>query len=149
MPLVHLKTKRLEYKFSIESKYTFVSGDSGTGKTTLYELVAAYAKNNSVASCLGYDKLIADKSIHFYNLQDLKEYIIFLDESSSLLQKEDLLTKLELLGNYFVIFSRDELLRLKKSATSTILEMEASGKFHTLVSKDSGKTRNNPSMIHV
>lgn len=40
MPLVHLKTKRVEYKFEIRDKYTIIKGDSGSGKTTLYELVS-------------------------------------------------------------------------------------------------------------
>ena len=35
MPLIHLKTKRLEYKFEITQKYNLIIGDSGKGKTTL------------------------------------------------------------------------------------------------------------------
>ena len=39
MPLVHIKTNRLEYKFEIDGKYTIIQGDSGTGKTTFNDLV--------------------------------------------------------------------------------------------------------------
>ena len=36
MPSVKIKTNRVSYEFDITYKYTLVSGDSGVGKTTLF-----------------------------------------------------------------------------------------------------------------
>lgn len=137
MPSVKIKANRVSYEFDINYKYTLVSGDSGVGKTTLFNAVAMYAKDPTAVTCLGYDKLTTDTSIRIEELQELTGYIIFLDESSILLHKYDSVSLLEHSNNYFVILCRDVTLGYKSVALDAVMQMKASGKYHTLVPKHS------------
>lgn len=46
---VTVKTRRLQYKFSVERNITVLRGDSATGKTTLIEMIAEYQQNGEAS----------------------------------------------------------------------------------------------------
>lgn len=135
MPSVKIKTNRVSYDLNITYKYTLISGDSGVGKTVLFNTVALYAKDHTAVTCLGYDKLTTDTCIRIEELQELVGYIIFLDESSLLLHKYDSASLLEHSNNYFVIMCRDVTLGYKSVPLGAVMQMKSSGKYHTLVPK--------------
>lgn len=135
MPLVHIKTARLEYRFEINGKYTIIQGDSGTGKTTFYSLVSAmYNEPKSVQNISG-ELLVpvgidADESV-------LKKYegkILVLDENCTLFKKYNIATLFKDSKNYFIIINRSiETLGYLPIHVDNIFYMKTSGKFHTLV----------------
>lgn len=81
----HLEISDVNYSYSIDvrSKYTFIIGDSGSGKSHLCDLVRRYNDTvNAVKS--NYSKIV--DATDFRNLLSFEEYdeeyIIFLDEDS-------------------------------------------------------------------
>ena len=131
MPEVHLKTRRCEYEFTITQKYNLLIGDSGTGKTELVNIVETYDLDNSAVQCSGYRLLKTDRRLSIDDLYALKDYIIFLDESSPLLHRKDAATILENSKNYFIIISRDVTLGFKSVSLDCIYKMKTSGQYHT------------------
>ncbi|KSV58740.1 hypothetical protein [Acetivibrio ethanolgignens] len=134
MPLVHIKTNRLEYKFEINGKYTVVQGDSGTGKTTFYDLVMAmFVENMAVQNLSGVQLIpvgiVSDASV----LQKYTGAILVLDECCSLFKEYDVATLFKESNNYFVIINRDvESLGYLPIQVDNIFRVKSSGKFHTL-----------------
>ena len=57
MPLIHLKTRRLEYKFEITQKYNLIIGDSGKGKTTLVNVLKELLDEPSAGTLDGYKQI--------------------------------------------------------------------------------------------
>lgn len=131
MPEVHLKTRRCEYEFTITQKYNLLIGDSGTGKTELVNIVETYDLDNSAVQCSGYRLLKTDRRLSIDDLYTLKDYIIFLDESSPLLHRKDASTILENSKNYFIIISRDVTLGFKSVSLDCVYKMKTSGQYHT------------------
>lgn len=41
---IRVSNRRLDYRFEVHRNITVVRGDSGTGKTTLYEMIADYTR---------------------------------------------------------------------------------------------------------
>lgn len=131
--LVQIKTRKLEYKFEIFEKYNIILGESGIGKTTLYELVAA---GKSVSNIICDKQLVAlpTNAIN-YHLEDYNDCIIFMDENCGLLRKHGFEKELKNSNNYFVIISRKLNFDSLPISTNAIYDMKSSGKFHTLVHK--------------
>lgn len=131
MPLVHISTRRLEYKFEISQKYNLLIGDSGSGKTKLVDMVYAFSKDRSAIQCHSYDKLLTDRNLSVEDLASLEDYIVFLDEDSHILHRSDASKLLEMSHNYFVIICRDTTLGFKSMCKDCVFELKASGKYHT------------------
>lgn len=135
MPLVHIKTKRLEYKFELERKFNFILGDSGTGKTTLVTLVEEYGVNKRNVQISGYAKLVALPSISFEStLSSYKDYIIFIDEDNPALRRKDIAALLQDSNNYFVIVTRHQKFGYLPVDGRSFYRIKTSGSFHTLES---------------
>lgn len=132
MPLVHLKTKRLEYKFEITQKYNLIIGDSGNGKTTLVNTLHSLLEESYSGTLDGYKKIKTSRDLRIKDLEDLENYIFFIDEFSKLLSLPDIASIMENSHNYFVIISRDETLGFKSISLDCVYIMHTSGKFHDL-----------------
>lgn len=133
MPFVHLKTKRLEYQFEIKHKYNLIKGDSGTGKTTLHELISAYNSTPNAVNCLGYNKLYAwPVNASHLELLDHNDDIIIIDEDALILHRHDIASLLSNSNNYFLIINRDTKFSYLPISLDSIFTMKSSGKFHTL-----------------
>ena len=134
MPLIHLKTRRVEYKFEIHGKYSVIQGDSGVGKTTFYDLVEAMFSDARAVQNLSGVKLIPIGRVA--SLGVLSEYvgaIFVVDEFSSLYKEPKFARYLQESENYFIFINRDEvMLGYLPLPVESIYEMNASGKFHTL-----------------
>lgn len=131
MPLVHISTRRLEYKFEISQKYNLLIGDSGSGKTKLVDMVYAFSKDRSAIQCYSYDKLLTDRNLSIEDLVSLEDYIVFLDEDSPILHRADVSKLLEMSQNYFVIICRDISLGFKSISLDCVFKLKTSGKYHT------------------
>lgn len=116
---------RVRYEFELERKITIIKGNSGTGKTTLYELVydlkrqrqsfikcnyenrvMALTEENWKSEIIKYENrfLFVDEGLHFVNTVEFAEYV----------QKS---------GNYFVIISRSGRLKWLPYSVNSIFEI--------------------------
>ena len=132
MPLVHLKTRNIEYKFQITDKYSIIKGDSGSGKTTLYNLAVSLTAGNVVQN--GSDAVVAAVPVDFdsFNLGRYEGAVLIIDEDNTLFKKPDVASILESSHNYFILIIRKLKLGYLPINTESVFKIVESGKFHTL-----------------
>lgn len=135
MPLVHIETNRLEYKFNVVSKYTVIKGDSATGKTTFYELVETMNINPATVRNLGDLKVFAVPTLFDnFRIENYENYVLVVDEECSLFKRKDVPSILKNSNNYFIIINRSLKINLAflHDNDHYFYTMKTSGKFHTL-----------------
>lgn len=123
------------FEFTVRRNITIVRGDSGTGKTTLYDMVADYTRlgDNSGVTVQCERPCVALTDIDWRNqLADIAGSIVFIDEGMEDLPTEDFARAVRDSDNYYVIFTRSELPCLPYSVNE-IYRIKTSGKFHSLV----------------
>lgn len=133
---VKISSKRLEYEFDIYNKYTVLQGDSGTGKTTLCDLIAEHISGNQGIT------IQSDTEVHLcngeymesrYMLMRVKKALIVIDEFYPILHQHDIASILQNSDNYFLIITRDaSRLDYLPISVENILEVHSSGKYHVL-----------------
>lgn len=131
---VKISDKRVKYSFELLRNITVVRGNSGTGKTTLFDMISAYARLKDKSSVqLSCDKecvvLRADTDWKVM-LQNYKDSIVFIDEESEYLSSREFAEAIKHTDNYYVIFTRENLHNLPYSVDE-IYEIHTSGKQHT------------------
>lgn len=133
MPLVHIKTNRLEYKFNIVGKYTVIKGDSGTGKTTFYDLVTAMNQSPASVQNLCDAKVIAVPAIFDdFKIENYNNCIFVLDEDCTLFRKSNVASFFRKSNNYFIIINRSLKINYLPIHVDNVFKIKTSGKFHTL-----------------
>lgn len=121
------------FRFEVRRNVTIVRGDSGTGKTTLYEMVADHTRLGDASGVsIQCDKpCVALTDIDWQNqLEQTRDSIVFVDEGFEPLASEAFARAVFGSDNYFVIFSRSELANLPYSVNE-VYRIKTSGKFHT------------------
>ncbi len=132
---VVVSNRYAKFEFELHRNITIVRGDSGTGKTTLYSMIADYTRLGDASgvnvSCA--KKCVALVDIDWKNqLQSISDSIVFIDEGSVFLASEDFAEAIKGSDNYYVIFNREGLHCLPYSVEE-IYEIKTSGKYHSLV----------------
>jgi hypothetical protein len=130
---VEIKNRDAVFKFDLNRNITIVKGDSGTGKTTLFEMVADYTRlRESSGVNISCDKQCAALiDTDWKNqLSGLNDCIVFIDEGAEYLKTKDFAGTIKNSGNYYVIFNRESLHALPYSVDE-IYEIKASGKYHS------------------
>lgn len=123
------------FEFTVRRNITIVRGDSGTGKTTLYDMVADYTRlgDRSGVTVQCERPCVALTDIDWRNqLAGIAGSIVFIDEGMEDLPTEDFARAVRDSDNYYVIFTRSELPRLPYGVNE-VYRIKASGKFHDLV----------------
>lgn len=123
------------FEFTVRRNITIVRGDSGTGKTTLCDMVADYTRlgDNSGVTVQCERPCVALTDIDWRNqLAGIAGSIVFIDEGMEDLPTEDFARAVRDSDNYYVIFTRSELPCLPYSVNE-IYRIKTSGKFHSLV----------------
>lgn len=148
MITIHVRNRCADYQFDISQKYNLLTGDSGTGKTTLYNMISAYDENKNNIQCLGYKKLGTDitllRVLSDMTLEDdeaekhkllhsVDGYFIILDENSSILQRKNAPSILKKFNCYFLIICRKIALGFKSISLDCVFELVASGKYHKFI----------------
>lgn len=134
----HVKVTRrrgASFRFVVRRNLTVVRGDSGTGKTTLFEMIADHTRlgERSGVSIQCERECVALTDIDWKNqLSGLHDSIVFVDEGLEALGSDDFAREAKKSGNYFVIFSRNELRNLPYSVNE-IYRIKTSGKYHSFV----------------
>ena len=123
------------YSFTISRNLTVVRGDSGTGKTTLFEMVVDHTRlgDRSGVSVKCDRPCVALTDMDWRNqLSSIKESIVFVDEGLEEISSRDFASAVKESDNYYVIFTRSELPMLPYSV-SEVYRIKTSGKYHTFV----------------
>ena len=121
------------YKFTVRRNLTIVRGDSGTGKTTLYEMIADYTRlgDRSGVAVQCDRPCVALTDIDWRNqLKGFSESIVFVDEGLEEIATDDFAAAVRDSNNFYVIFSRAELPNLPYSVNE-VYRIATSGKFHS------------------
>ena len=133
---VRVSRKRgTSYKFTIKRNITVISGDSATGKTTLYEMVADHMRQGDqsgvTVQCDCPCVALTDSNWKV-QLEGFSNSIVFVDEGLKDLLSHDFAAAVRGSSNYFVLITRASLPSLPYSVDE-VYRIKTSGKYHSLV----------------
>ena len=141
---IEVSNRAVKFRFDLVRNITLVRGDSGTGKTTLYAMIADYMRSgdksgvnlSSPCPCIAVDDLLWAERI-----SEAKESIVFIDEDSArFLRTREFASIVKNSDNYYVIFTREDLHELPYSVDE-IYEIKTSGKYHSFKKLYAGQTK--------
>ncbi len=123
-----------KFDFTLYRNITIIRGDSGTGKTTLFNMVADYTRDgaqsgvNISAPCPCVALIDMNWEIQ---LRSIHESIVFVDEdiNNRFLNTKAFAQAVRESDNYYVLITREDLHDLPYSIEE-IYELKASGKYH-------------------
>ena len=131
---VEIKNREASFKFDVNRNITIVCGNSGTGKTTLYDMVSDHTRLKEKSGVnISCDKdCVALVDLDWKNqLRNTSDSIVFIDEGFAELKTKEFADAIKSTDNYYVIFNRESLHELPYSVEE-IYEIKTSGKYHTL-----------------
>lgn len=134
----HIKVSRKRgtvFEFDVRRNITVVRGDSGTGKTTLYNMVVDHMRmgNRSGVSVQCDRPCVALTDTDWKNqLNGFTDSIIFIDEGFEDILSHDFSREVRQSSNYFVIFCRAELSSLPYSVNEVHRIKTSGKKYHSL-----------------
>ncbi len=116
---VRVSDRRVRYSFELVHKITVVQGDSGTGKTTLFEMISAYTRLKERSGV----KIVCDKpcvalragSDWQARLESIHDSIVYLDDDAEYIASHAFASAVQNSDNYYVIFCREPLHELPYS----------------------------------
>ena len=115
---VVVRSRRMQYKFTINRNITILRGDSATGKTTLIEMIGAYQQNGEASgitvSCQKTCTVLT--GIRWEeNIRSIHDSIVFIDEGEKFTLSEDFANAVKNSDNYYVIATRASIFNLPYS----------------------------------
>ena len=103
---IEIGDTRIRYRIEIYGKYSVIAGDSGTGKTTLFELIQDYNDNPKLVKCRSDLPLVAiDRRAKDEILREYEDCLLVMDEDCRLLKQYNVASLLQESNNYFLIIS--------------------------------------------
>lgn len=130
---IEVSNRDAKYKFDLYRNITIVRGKSGTGKTTLFEMIVDYTrfKDKSGVNISSAKNCVSLIDIDWMNqLNGIKDSIVFIDEGSEYIRTEEFAGIVKKSDNYYVIFSRENLHELPYSVEK-IYEIKTSRRQHS------------------
>lgn len=129
---VIVESKKIKYDFVIRRNITILTGDSGSGKTVLIDLIRDYrrfgADSGVFLSCDCPCRTI-DNEDWERQIEEITGSIIFIDEGNRFLVSKRFAELVQGSDNYFVLATREKLPTLPYSVQE-IYGFRKSGKFH-------------------
>ena len=112
---VVVRSRRMQYQFTINRNITILRGDSATGKTTLIEMIGAYQQNGEASgitvSCQKNCTVLT--GIRWEeNIRSIHDSIVFIDEGEKFTLSEDFANAVKNSDNYYVIATRASIFNL-------------------------------------
>ena len=109
---VSVKNKHISFKLDLERNITIITGDSGTGKTKLLNMVRAYsAEGRSSGVALKCDRpcVVLEGMNWEIQLASIRESVVFIEESTKFLPTYDFAAAIQNTDNYYVFITREPL----------------------------------------
>jgi len=134
---IEVSNREAKYKFDLYRNITIVRGKSGTGKTTLFDMISDYTRlsDKSGVNISSTKKCVALVDIDWRNqLNGIRDSIVFIDEGSEYVRTKEFAEIIKKSDNYYVIFNRESLHDLPYSVNE-IYEIKTSGKQHSFKEK--------------
>ncbi len=115
---VIVRSRRLQYIFTINRNITILRGDSATGKTTLIDMISSF-QQNGVSSGITINckkPCTVLTGIRWKeNIQTIHDSIVFIDEGDQFVLSEEFAKAVQESDNYYVIATRASLFNLPYS----------------------------------
>ena len=128
---VIIQNRRVKYEFDIIRNITIIRGDSGTGKTTLFNLISTYERlgqeSGIIVSCEKNLKTLNNESWNAV-VENNHECIIFADEETKVIKTHEFAQKIRNSDNYYVLITRESLPSLPYSVQE-VYGIHVSGKY--------------------
>ena len=109
---IEVVTRKVDYQLTVERNITILSGNSATGKSTLYRAIKQF-ENDGRASGI---KLTCDRPCVILegknwenDLKEIKQSIVFVDEGVKFINTEEFATAIKKSDNYYVLITRQDL----------------------------------------
>ena len=126
---IRISNQRNEYKFTLYRNITILRGDSGTGKTTLYDMIRDYNNlgRESGVKISGGNIVTLEGRNWEDELDKLSKKIVVIDEGSKFVFSKEFANKVKGCDNYFLIITRSYLSQLPYSVDE-IYRIKGTGK---------------------
>lgn len=133
---IRIYDNKVDYRLEVKSKFTIIRGDSGTGKTTLIDMLTYVNDNNSDMSGVHIESklkcALIDKKNWREQIEESDGTVFFMDENLSRLCCDKEFVSIALQShNYFVIMSNMQMKSTPYSCDD-IYRITRDGKHHTL-----------------
>ena len=109
---VSVKNRHITFRFELERNVTILTGDSGTGKTRLINMVRMYAsegKASGVTLTCSRPCIVLEGNNWEATLSATKQSVIFIEESTRFLPSHDFASVIQKTDNYYVFITREPL----------------------------------------
>ena len=125
--------RSVQFRFTINRKFTVIRGDSATGKTTLFQMVsdANMSRGTGVAVSCDAPVIALYETGYQYELSNEKGRIYIIDEDFAKLKTKEFASLVLRSDNCFIFITRESLPAIPYSYKE-IYKIKTSGKFHTL-----------------
>ena len=126
---IKISNQRNSYKFTLNRNITILRGDSGTGKTTLYDMIRDYNNlgRESGVKISGGNIVTLEGRNWEDELDKLSKKIVVIDEGSKFVFSKEFANKVKGCDNYFLIITRSYLSQLPYSVDE-IYRIKGTGK---------------------
>lgn len=115
---VSIRNSRNSYTFALKRNITILSGDSGTGKTTLYNMIADYnldGKQSGVTISCDIPVIALGRRRWEEDLAEIQNAIIVIDEDNQYIRTKEFAKAVRNSSNYFLLITRNYLHNLPYS----------------------------------
>lgn len=106
---VTVKDNRNSYKFELKRNVTVLSGESGRGKTTLYEMVSDYnrfGKSSAIKVICNVEVIAVDGRDWKEKISGITNSVIIIDEDNSFIRTVEFAETVKHNSNYFLLITR-------------------------------------------
>lgn len=127
---VSVKNKHISFNLVLERNITIITGDSGTGKTKLINMIRDYSEEGKASGVsLSCEKacLVLEGKNWETILSDTKDSVVFIEEGNKFVKSSDFANAAQNSDNYYVIVTREPLPQLPYGIEA-INEIEKHGK---------------------
>lgn len=122
---LRLWNRKLRYEFTIERQITVIKGNSGTGKTTFFEMVQDAISGGKGVHCNISDKLVTlPDRVNLDHYRDLHNKIFVFDESQRFILERDFANFVNYSDNYFIFITRAGIMDWLTYSVNDIYELQ-------------------------
>ena len=117
----YIKNRHITFKFDLERNVTVLTGDSGTGKTKLINMVRMYSregKASGVTLKCACPCIVLEGNNWETILDNTTRTVVFVEESTSFLKSKEFAGKIQKTDNYYVLVTREKLSQIPYSIES-------------------------------